>query len=701
MPTGRNEVMLCYALKQTHSASQPFVLEPTKLIEKKDENGKVTESPSCTSIDATHPLLQRQTVVLVIDAQNLTGSTKGRGGNMSRIKVLNLNLTSTAATPLNSAPLRPSISTASVAAVQSAALNSVYYFRWPVQLTGDTIPTLTVNAVYLAPAPGDPWAHDTAYTAGSVVTPVVSNGHFYTATLEGRSGATQPTFTNATPAQVMDPATAAAGTQLTWMDLGIGVPQGVAAASITSWSPYKQYTQGAVILNPINSHYYTAIVGGFSGNTMPVFPVKAWLSVSETAAVLSWRHVGPAPKTPPSPAPGFWTPNTPYSVGQIIQVPGATPTHYYIATTAGQSGATIPPFAPGSGPIADTSSPLPPLTWTDLGTGTPPGVPPAAIAAWAPAKQFAQGTVILYPNNGHFYVASVGGVSGNVAPVFPVTPPGPVVAESLTGAVTWEDAGTTAPSGSPTTLPQWTPSTYFATGQVISDADNGHFYLARVGGQSGTTMPSFLTTVKAIGSGSTPDGEIFWQDSGTVAPASVASAGPTDQVVSLLNFVLPQVHSLYYFNLATGFAASWVRNPSFIWTSTPPATGSAPGTAQKVRGSLTEEPILLFTTYFPGLAFDAESPWKPKDLIPGFSFGLSLSNPANSFYLGLSSEIWRNLQVAGGLNIGRINALAPGLQEQSSTNSPGPSTVQRFAKGAFVGVTLNLDFIAGLFGAKI
>jgi hypothetical protein len=107
----------------------------------------------------------------------------------------------------------------------------------------------------------------------------------------------------------------------------------------------------------------------------------------------------------------------------------------------------------------------------------------------------------------------------------------------------------------------------------------------------------------------------------------------------------------------------------------------------------------LFTTYLPGLALDAESPWKPKNLIPGFSFGFSMSAPASSFYLGGSSEIWRNLQVAAGLNIGKTNALAPGNQDP--TSSAAPNTVQRFAKGVFVGVTLNIDFIAGLFGAKI
>jgi hypothetical protein len=118
-----------------------------------------------------------------------------------------------------------------------------------------------------------------------------------------------------------------------------------------------------------------------------------------------------------------------------------------------------------------------------------------------------------------------------------------------------------------------------------------------------------------------------------------------------------------------------------------------------VNGTLTVEPILLFTVYLPGLPMDAESPWKPKNLVPGVSFGFSLSAPTNSFYVGGTTEIWRDLQVAAGVNISKINTLVPGTQLQTSSNSP--LTTQDFQKAAFVGLTLNLDFVPGLFGAHI
>jgi hypothetical protein len=239
------------------------------------------------------------------------------------------------------------------------------------------------------------------------------------------------------------------------------------------------------------------------------------------------------------------------------------------------------------------------------------------------------------------------------------------------------------------------------SGQVIADADGGHFYLARSSGQSGATKPAFPITIRdpdpAHQNGAAEDGNVTWLDSGTVPPAAVANAGPTDASVNLINMNLPQVHSRYYFNIATGFAVNNVRNSTF--TTVPQMNGGGTTTylPQQIRGHRNVEPIILLTTYLPGLAMDAESPWKPKNLIPGLSFGFSMSNPANSFYLGGSSEIWRNLQLAYGVNINTgINTLVPNQVFTSSS----PATTSRTTIKPFIGLTLNLDFIASFFGQK-
>jgi len=170
-------------------------------------------------------------------------------------------------------------------------------------------------------------------------------------------------------------------------------------------------------------------------------------------------------------------------------------------------------------------------------------------------------------------------------------------------------------------------------------------------------------------------------------------------LLTLLNLSLPQVHALYHFNVTTGVAASWVRNPSFFRVQQPPAPGApanAPPqfTTAKQNGDLSAAPIILFTGYIWPL--DAESSWHVKDLRPGLSFGFSLTSPANSFYLGGSFEVRRNVQLIAGYNFAKINALAPSGFDPG-TSSAAPATVQKFGKAPFVGLTINVDFIKSLF----
>ena len=186
---------------------------------------------------------------------------------------------------------------------------------------------------------------------------------------------------------------------------------------------------------------------------------------------------------------------------------------------------------------------------------------------------------------------------------------------------------------------------------------------------------------------------------GASATSSVATRTTPyqDQFVSLLNLVLPQVHPLYYYNVATGVVVSTLRNPTFTRGLAGPTAqgGTAQYTTIKDNGDVQVAPVLLFTAYLH--PFDAEREWHPADLIPGASFGFSLSSPASSFYFGGSVEVRRNVQFTAGLNLAKITALAnAGYVDPSS--SAAPVTKQQLGKGAYFGLTLNIDFIKGLFG---
>ena len=174
----------------------------------------------------------------------------------------------------------------------------------------------------------------------------------------------------------------------------------------------------------------------------------------------------------------------------------------------------------------------------------------------------------------------------------------------------------------------------------------------------------------------------------------------SDQTVSLLNYQLPQVHSLYYYNIAFGVVGSTIRAPTFGFSPAPKYTPVQVGSTPII------DPVILFTAYFRPI--DAESPYRAKDLIPGASFGLSLTSPSNNFYFGASSEIMRNVQATYGFTMARVPEL-PNSNVFNPTGSSGapssatPVTTQHFEKGGFLGLTFNFSgFIQSLFssGAK-
>jgi hypothetical protein len=176
----------------------------------------------------------------------------------------------------------------------------------------------------------------------------------------------------------------------------------------------------------------------------------------------------------------------------------------------------------------------------------------------------------------------------------------------------------------------------------------------------------------------------------TVQTTTLSPQIPSNaQVVNLQNLTLSQVHALYYYNLSSGVVVTFKKNPTFYQVA---STSSPTGfTTTSSAGDYLFNPVLLFTFYIPPM--DAERRWRPHDLIPGLTWGLSLSSPSTSFFVGGSSEIRRNVQFVAGANIAKITSLAPVPQTTST-----PITQQNFEVGPFVGLTVNIDFIKGLFG---
>ena len=161
---------------------------------------------------------------------------------------------------------------------------------------------------------------------------------------------------------------------------------------------------------------------------------------------------------------------------------------------------------------------------------------------------------------------------------------------------------------------------------------------------------------------------------------------------------LPQVHSLYYYNIATGVVASFLRDPTYARVLTQVKTDDAHPALYKTEqqpGSDRAFPVLMFSAYL--VPMDAQVPWRPKDLIPAPTVGFSLSTPADDFFFGASMEVRRHVQLVTGYHLGRIKVLPPTQGIDDPTSSAAPVTASHFRGNFFVGATFNIDFIKGLF----
>ena len=108
-------------------------------------------------------------------------------------------------------------------------------------------------------------------------------------------------------------------------------------------------------------------------------------------------------------------------------------------------------------------------------------------------------------------------------------------------------------------------------------------------------------------------------------------------------------------------------------------------------------PVLFFTSYL-FHKIDPEAPFEKWDLVPQPSLGFSLTSPSGDFFFGGTSEFFvRNVQLVYGLHYGQTTHLVPN-QVNDPASKDAQATQKVFNKGAFAGLTFNIDFIKGLFG---
>jgi hypothetical protein len=365
-------VVLCYKLVAGNSAAQPFILETTPATS--------GDSPTCANINPSKPLLMNQILVVAIDMTAIPNDV------LSRVKLLNLNITNQQGASLNPTPIRPSLAAGTASGPEvggqdfmdladilqvnaAAAGDKVCYLTWPNQMPGDTIPTVSVNLIYTPVAPALPFQPNTFYPAGSIVTPnsggatPTTNGHYYVALNSGISSGSAPNFDSAR----VDIPTFQEGAGIVWKDMGLVG----AAPAPQPWAASTAYAAGAqVTATPANGHYYQAQTAGATQLNGPPFPVDG-TTVIETAGL---KYIDVGSTMPAGAKVKAWAPQSAYFIGDAILSPSSG--HYYSVIQAGLSGSSQPTFTvPAPKVVADGA-----MQWEDLGTalsssvsaGTPP-----------------------------------------------------------------------------------------------------------------------------------------------------------------------------------------------------------------------------------------------------------------------------------------------------------------------------------------
>jgi hypothetical protein len=452
---------------------------------------------------------------------------------------------------------------------------------------------------------------------------------------------------------------------------------------------------------------------------------------------------------------GAWEADHYYAAGSVVQCPGEDQCIVALGTQghlpgvlAGMSGPSEPKW-PGANVIADGMT----LTWSPLivtyrvddakHTHAPDGkavYQAGEYVVWNVGQQQSESIIETWQSN-HSYVANqsvvicppdvsaapldhesvcvakTSGVSGGVMPHSWNHP------ETQDNQLSWiYDGGPIVPGS-----PRWTANKSYLVGDRIrceQQSQKQNMCSASISGTTGSVEPywaqSSATGVSAAAGAGTAtatqrDNQVLWTP---YTPSATTAAPASDQVAQIGSETLPQVHGPSLWGLSTALVYSTHRVPnsySFTQTvaagcptpvsgSTTDATMPCPTVATSYQRA-TDVALMISPYVFHHLlsklgngpdGIDAESKWSfahPADYIPEPILGFGLNSPGNSYYAGLSMELFvRDLQLVGGWEWIKAPFLTTPI---SAAGSPGntvtPNTYSGWAHVYFIGLAYNLS----------
>jgi hypothetical protein len=212
----------------------------------------------------------------------------------------------------------------------------------------------------------------------------------------------------------------------------------------------------------------------------------------------------------------YWIADTAYQVGDAV-----TPTnpngYYYTVTVAGTSGPNQPNWPTTIGGHIYDSNGLPGgVEWVNSDT-----IPIPSSTQGLGSNVVIQGVSdTFYDTNGHgasaFTVIAIPSIT-----TFKIVNLNAIGQPSSSGGTVTVSTKPVASTFVPS-YPVWTASSVYAINSVIAPiAANGYYYIATQAGTSGTSEPTFPTTVGAT----VADDSVVWQNGGTLVSAAPAPPG--------------------------------------------------------------------------------------------------------------------------------------------------------------------------------
>lgn len=179
-------------------------------------------------------------------------------------------------------------------------------------------------------------------------------------------------------------------------------------------------------------------------------------------------------------------------------------------------------------------------------------------------------------------------------------------------------------------------------------------------------------------------------------------SGESQDVNLLTNYVLPQVHPLYRFNVTTGAMFSGVRDREFAKVQTQLDNPMTTENETRYRIAMTEagrtiRPALGITLYWHPI--DPLLPLRSRDrLIPQPTIAFGFQQPADNAFIGFTNEIARSVQLMWGVHRGKTSELQPRSDVAEDQQSTLPPTRSRPQTKAFIGIAFNIKALGKIFG---